>query len=56
MRELPFTSVYPLKIEKIKDRIIKEFLMMDLDEVEILLVEDNETDAELTIRALRRKI
>jgi two-component system, response regulator len=29
--------------------------MMDLDEVEILLVEDNETDAELTIRALKRK-
>ncbi|MCE5213490.1 MAG: response regulator [Methanobacterium sp.] len=28
---------------------------MDLDEVEILLVEDNETDAELTIRALKRK-
>lgn len=29
--------------------------MMDLDEVEILLVEDNETDAELTIRALKKK-
>ena len=28
---------------------------MNLDEVEILLVEDNETDAELTIRALKRK-
>ncbi len=28
---------------------------MDLDEVEILLVEDNETDAELTIRALKKK-
>lgn len=27
---------------------------MDLDEVEILLVEDNETDAELTIRALKK--
>jgi len=29
---------------------------MDLDEIEILLVEDNPTDAELTIRALRRRI
>ena len=28
---------------------------MNLNEVEILLVEDNETDAELTIRALKRK-
>ena len=28
---------------------------MSLDEVEILLVEDNPTDAELTIRALKRK-
>jgi len=28
---------------------------MDINEVEILLVEDNETDAELTIRALKRK-
>ena len=27
---------------------------MNLDEVEILLVEDNETDAELTIRALKK--
>ena len=27
---------------------------MNLNEVEILLVEDNETDAELTIRALKR--
>lgn len=29
---------------------------MSLDEVEILLVEDNPTDAELTMRALKRKI
>jgi CheY-like chemotaxis protein len=29
--------------------------MMDLDELEILLVEDNPTDAELTTRALKRK-
>ena len=29
--------------------------MTDYGEVEILLVEDNETDAEMTIRALRRK-
>jgi CheY-like chemotaxis protein len=28
---------------------------MDLDEIEILLVEDNPTDAELTIRALKKK-
>lgn len=28
--------------------------MMDIDEVEILLVEDNSTDAELTTRALRK--
>lgn len=28
---------------------------MDYDEVEILLVEDNPTDAELTMRALKRK-
>ncbi|MBI5680642.1 MAG: response regulator [Methanobacterium sp.] len=28
---------------------------MNLNEVEILLVEDNKTDAELTIRALKRK-
>ena len=28
---------------------------MSLDEVEILLVEDNPTDAELTMRALKRK-
>lgn len=28
--------------------------MMDVDEVEILLVEDNSTDAELTTRALRK--
>ncbi|HEX3014233.1 MAG TPA: response regulator [Methanobacterium sp.] len=28
---------------------------MNLNEVEILLVEDNETDAELTIRALKKK-
>lgn len=28
--------------------------MMDMDEVEILLVEDNSTDAELTTRALRK--
>ena len=28
---------------------------MNLNDVEILLVEDNETDAELTIRALKRK-
>jgi CheY-like chemotaxis protein len=29
--------------------------MTDYEQVEILLVEDNETDAEMTIRALRRK-
>jgi two-component system, response regulator len=29
--------------------------MIDYEQVEILLVEDNETDAEMTIRALRRK-
>ena len=29
--------------------------MIDSEQVEILLVEDNETDAEMTIRALRRK-
>lgn len=29
--------------------------MTDYDEVEILLVEDNESDAEMTTRALRRK-
>lgn len=29
--------------------------LMSLDEVEILLVEDNPTDAELTMRALKRK-
>jgi CheY-like chemotaxis protein len=28
---------------------------MGFDEIEVLLVEDNETDAELTIRALKRK-
>lgn len=28
---------------------------MDMDELEILLVEDNPTDAELTMRALKRK-
>ena len=28
---------------------------MELDEIEILLVEDNPTDAELTIRALKKK-
>lgn len=28
---------------------------MNLDELEILLVEDNPTDAELTMRALKRK-
>ena len=28
---------------------------MDLDEIEILLVEDNPTDAELTMRALKKK-
>ena len=28
---------------------------MSLDEIEILLVEDNPTDAELTMRALKRK-
>ena len=28
---------------------------MTLDEIEILLVEDNPTDAELTMRALKRK-
>jgi len=30
--------------------------MTDYEQVEILLVEDNETDAEMTIRALRRAI
>lgn len=29
--------------------------MMDLEDLEILLVEDNPTDAELTMRALKRK-
>ena len=29
--------------------------MNDYEQIEILLVEDNETDAEMTIRALRRK-
>lgn len=28
---------------------------MDLEEVDILLVEDNPTDAELTMRALKKK-
>jgi len=29
---------------------------MECDEIEILLVEDNPTDAELTIRALKKRI
>jgi len=33
----------------------RRLLTMNLDELEILLVEDNPTDAELTMRALKRK-
>ena len=49
MKELPSTSVY-LSQTKRSEREID----MDLNEVEILLVEDNPTDAELTMRALKK--
>lgn len=50
MKELPSTSVYQSQTKRISEREID----MDLNEVEILLVEDNPTDAELTMRALKK--
>lgn len=50
MKELPSTSVYPSQTKRRSEREID----MDLNEVEILLVEDNPTDAELTMRALKK--
>lgn len=50
MKELPSTSVYLSQTKRRSEREID----MDLNEVEILLVEDNPTDAELTMRALKK--